>query len=411
MNTLVLKNAVMIDGTGSDPVPNGSVIVEGERIREVLATAPGRAPSHATIIDCKGKTLLPGLVDAHVHVGAVEANLMDQQRQNHTSMLVIRTLKVIRETLDQGFTTIRDAGGADPGFREALQQGLIQGPRLFVAGYPLSQTGGHGDFRLPTDRRPPSEDQAGLATRVCDGVDQVRQAARELLRQGVDHLKVMAGGGAMSPSDELDTSQYSIEELKAIVFEAQSAGTYVMAHVYSSRSIRNAVAAGIRSLEHGNLLDEEAARAIKEAEAFLVPTLVTYEMISQMGKELGIPDNNLRKINIARERSLEALAIAHRMGVKIASGSDLLGPMQIYKGAELELKSRVLGPMGAIVASTKTNAELLRKEKDLGTIEAGKLADLILLDGDPLKEIKLFQQYQEKITLIIQSGRVYKNIL
>jgi len=320
-------------------------------------------------------------------------------------------LKVIRETLDQGFTSIRDAGGADPGFREALQQGLIQGPRLFVAGYPLSQTGGHGDFRLPTERRPPSEDQAGLATRVCDGVDQVRQAARELLRQGVDHLKVMAGGGAMSPSDELDTSQYSIEELKAIVFEAQSAGTYVMAHVYSSRSIRNAVAAGIRSLEHGNLLDEEAARAIKEAEAFLVPTLVTYEMISQMGKELGIPDNNIRKINIARERSLEALAIAHRMGVKIASGSDLLGPMQIYKGAELELKSRVLGPMGAIVASTKTNAELLRKEKDLGTIEAGKLADLILLDGDPLKEIKLFQQYQEKITLIIQSGRVYKNIL
>ena len=411
MNTLVLKNAVVIDGTGSDPVPNGSVIVEGERIREVLAAAPGRAPSHATIIDCKGKTLLPGLVDAHVHVGAVEANLMDQQRQNHTSMLVIRTLKVIRETLDQGFTSIRDAGGADPGFREALQQGLIQGPRLFVAGYPLSQTGGHGDFRLPTDRRPPSEDQAGLATRVCDGVDQVRQAARELLRQGVDHLKVMAGGGAMSPSDELDTSQYSIEELKAIVFEAQSAGTYVMAHVYSSRSIRNAVAAGIRSLEHGNLLDEEAARAIKEAEAFLVPTLVTYEMISQMGKELGIPDNNLRKINTARERSLEALAIAHRMGVKIASGSDLLGPMQIYKGAELELKSRVLGPMGAIVASTKTNAELLRKEKDLGTIEAGKLADLILLDGDPLKEIKLFQQYQEKITLIIQSGRVYKNIL
>jgi imidazolonepropionase-like amidohydrolase len=411
MNTLVLKNAVMIDGTGSDPVPNGSVIVEGERIREVLAGAPGRAPSHATIIDCKGKTLLPGLVDAHVHVGAVEANLMDQQRQNHTSMLVIRTLKVIRETLDQGFTSIRDAGGADPGFREALQQGLIQGPRLFVAGYPLSQTGGHGDFRLPTDRRPPSKDQAGLATRVCDGVDQVRQAARELLRQGVDHLKVMAGGGAMSPSDELDTSQYSIEELKAIVFEAQSAGTYVMAHVYSNRSIHNAVAAGIRSLEHGNLLDEEAARAIKEAEAFLVPTLVTYEMISQMGKELGIPDNNLRKINIARERSLEALAIAHRMGVKIASGSDLLGPMQIYKGAELELKSRVLGPMGAIVASTKTNAELLRKEKDLGTIEAGKLADLILLDGDPLKEIKLFQQYQEKITLIIQSGRVYKNIL
>ena len=411
MNTLILKNATIIDGTGSAPFPNGSLIVEGERIKETLSGSPGRGPSDAVVIDCRHQTLLPGLIDAHVHVGAVEANLMEQQRRNYTSVLVIRTLKVIRETLDQGFTTARDAGGADPGFREALQQGLIPGPRLFVAGYPLSQTGGHGDFRLPTDRRPPSEDYAGLATRVCDGVDQVRQAARELLRQGVDHLKVMAGGGAMSPSDEIDTSQYSIEELKAVAFEAHSAGTYVMAHVYSSRSIRNAVVAGIRSLEHGNLLDEEAAQAMKDAGAFLVPTLVTYEMISKMGKELGIPDNNIRKINIARERGLEALSIAHRAGVKIASGSDLLGPMQVYKGMELELKSRVLGPMGAIVATTKTNAELLKKEHDLGTIEAGKLADLILVHGDPLKDMSLFQQYQEKITLILQGGKIYKNIL
>jgi imidazolonepropionase-like amidohydrolase len=336
---------------------------------------------------------------------------MEQQRRNFTSLLVIRALRIIRETLDQGFTTVRDAGGADPGFREALREGLIQGPRLFVAGYPLSQTGGHGDFRLPTEFRSPSEDLAGLPTRVCDGVDQVRRAAREQLRQGVDHLKVMAGGGAMSPSDEIDTSQYSIEELKAVVFEAQSAGTYVMAHVYSGRSIRNSVAAGIRTLEHGNLLDEESAQAMKDAGAFLVPTLVTYEMISQMGKDLGIPENNIRKINIARERSFEALSIAHRIGVKIASGSDLLGPMQAYKGTELELKSRVLGPMGAIVASTKTNAELLRKDNDLGTIEAGKRADFILINGDPLKDMKLFQQYQDKISLIIQGGRVYKNIL
>jgi imidazolonepropionase-like amidohydrolase len=246
---------------------------------------------------------------------------------------------------------------------------------------------------------------------VCDGVDEIRRAAREQLRQGVDHLKVMAGGGAMSPSDEIDTSQYSLDELKAVVFEAQSAGTYVMAHVYSSRSIRNSITAGIRTLEHGNLLDEDAAQAIKNAGAFLVPTMVTYEMISRMGKELGIPDNNVRKINEARERSVEALAIAHRIGVKIGSGSDLLGPMQCYKGMELELKSLVLGPMGAIIASTKTNAELLRKEKDLGTVEAGKLADLILVDGDPLKNIKVFQQYRDKITVIMQGGRFYKNLL
>ncbi len=411
MGTLILKNATLIDGTGGDPIPKASIIVEGERIREVLTGAPGKIPSDATAIDCRHQTLLPGLIDAHVHIGAVEANVMEQQRRNFTSLLVIRAVRFIKETLDQGFTTARDAGGADPGFREALRQGMIQGPRLFVAGYPLSQTGGHGDFRLPTEFRSPSEDLAGLPTRVCDGVDQVRRAAREQLRQGVDHLKVMAGGGAMSPSDEIDTSQYSTEELKAAVFEAQSAGTYVMAHVYSGRSIRNSVVAGVRTLEHGNLLDEESAQAMKDAGAFLVPTLVTYEMISQMGKDLGIPENNIRKINIAREKSFEALSIAHRIGVKIASGSDLLGPMQVYKGTELELKSRVLGPMGAIVASTKTNAELLRKENDLGTIVVGKLADFILINGDPLKDMKLFQQFQEKITLIIQGGRIYKNIL
>ena len=215
----------------------------------------------------------------------------------------------------------------------------------------------------------------------------------------------------MSPSDEIDTSQYSPDELRAAVFEAEAVGTYVAAHVYSSRSIRNCVSAGIRTLEHCNLMDESAARAIKDAGAFMVPTLVTYEMISRMGKSMGIPENNVRKINEARDRGLEALAIAKRLGVKIASGSDLLGPMQRYKGMELELQARVLGPMGAIVATTKTNAELLKKEKDLGTVEAGKLADLILVQGDPLKDITLFQQYQEKIAVIIQGGKVYKNIL
>ncbi|MCX5918403.1 MAG: amidohydrolase family protein, partial [Deltaproteobacteria bacterium] len=407
----VLKNAVIIDGTGADPVSNGTVVVEGDRIKEVLRGSPGRVPSDAQTVDCRNQTLLPGLIDGHVHLSAVDANIMEQQRLYHPSMLVIRTLKVIQEALDQGFTTVRDAGGADAGYREAQRQGLIPGPRMFVSGCALSQTGGHGDFRLPTEIRSPSQDLAGVATRICDGVDEVRRGAREQLRRGADFIKVMGGGGCMSPSDEIDTSQYSPDELRAAVFEAEAVGTYVAAHVYSSRSIRNCVSSGVRTLEHGNLLDETAAKAIKDAKAFLVPTLVTYEMISRMGKSMGIPENNVRKINEARDRGLETLAIAKKLGVKIASGSDLLGPMQRYKGMELELKARVLGPMGAIVATTKTNAELLKREKDLGTIEAGKLADFILVQGDLLKDITLIQQYQEKISLIIQEGRVYKNIL
>lgn len=404
-----LKNLTLIDGTGAAP-RKAAVVVEGDSIKEVLGPK-SRAPKGAETVDCRDQTLLPGLIDGHVHMGAVEANIMEQQRRHFPSVLVIKTLRVLKETLDQGFTSARDAGGADPGFREAISQGLAVGPRLFVSGQPLSQTGGHGDSRLPTELHVPVPIPAGLASLVCDGVDAVRAAARAQLRQGVDHVKVMAGGGCMSPSDEVDTSQYSPDELKAVVWEAESAGKYVLAHCYSDRSIVNAVASGVRTIEHGNLLTEAGAKAMKKAGAYLVPTIVTYEMISRMGKELGIPDNNVRKINEAREKALEALRFAFKAGVKIGSGSDLLGEMQVFKGAELELQAKVMGPMGAIVATTKTNAEILRREKDLGTVEPGKLADLILVDGDPLKDITVFQKYQEKITLIIQGGRVHKNIL
>jgi imidazolonepropionase-like amidohydrolase len=411
MKTMVLKNTTLIDGTGREPVPNSSVIIEGDRIKEVLSGSPEMLPADAVVIDCHGQTLLPGLIDAHIHIGAVESNLSEQQRRFFPSMLVIKALKIMEETLDQGFTTARDAGGADPGFREAVTQGLVPGPRLFVPGRMLSQTGGHGDLRLPTEAGAPTEHIAGFATRICDGVDEVRRAAREQLRQGVDHIKVMASGGAGTPSDEAESSQYSLEELRAIVFEAESVGKYVMAHIYPPRSIKLALEAGIRSIEHGNLLDQESAEAIRDAGAYLVPTLVTYEKLSEMAKEENLPDYFTRKINMLREYGLEALGIAYKAGVKICSGSDLLGTMQRYKGMELELKSRVLGPMGAIMATTKTNAELLFMENDLGTVEAGKLADLIVVNGDVLKDIKLFQEYQEKITLIIQGGRVHKNIL
>jgi imidazolonepropionase-like amidohydrolase len=408
---IVFLNAKIIDGTGADPKESGMVVVEGERIKEVATGSAGVLPENARIIDCRGYSLLPGLIDGHVHNAAAEADLSEQQRRNYASILVIRTLKIMRECLDQGFTAVRDCGGVDAGFRIAVDQGLVSGPRLSVSGCPLSMTGGHGDFRLSTEIYNPVVQPAGLASIVADGVDDCRRASREQLRRGVDFIKVMAGGGCMSPADEVDTSQYSVDELRAVVWEAQAAGTYVAAHCYSDRSILNCIEAGIRTIEHGNLMTEAAARRMKEAGAMLVPTMVTYEMISKMGPELGVPDRYVQKIREAGEKAEDALAIALRAGVTIASGSDLLGPMQAYKAMELVLQARVMGPMGAIVAATKTNAQLIRRERDLGTIEPGKLADLILVAGDPLKDIGVLQQYREKIVMVMQGGRFYKDIL
>jgi imidazolonepropionase-like amidohydrolase len=405
---VVLKNARIIDATGADPIETGTVVIEGDRIKEMLEGAPGAVPAGAEVVNCGGRTLLPGLIDAHVHICAFEADLAEMKRRNYPSMNVIRSLTVLKETLDQGFTTVRDLGGADCGFREAVAGGYVPGPRLKVCGKGLSQTGGHGDARLPTETYIPEPTDVGMGGFIVDGVDACRFAVRENLRNGVDFIKVMAGGGCMSPSDAIDTAQYSLEELQAVVQETENAGTYVAAHCYSDKSVMKAVKAGIRTIEHGNLMTDTAAEALKTAGAYLVPTIVTYVAMGRMGPELGVPKVFMDKMLTARDMALEALETAHRAGCRIGAGSDLLGPMQVYKGETLALQAKVQGAMGAIVATTKTNAEILCIEQDLGTIEAGKLADLILVDGDPLADISLIQNYREKIPMIIQGGKFHK---
>lgn len=411
MSTTILQHLTLIDGTGAEPKENARVVIENGRIREVLEGTGEGLPPSAERIDCRGQFLLPGLIDAHVHLGAVEPTIVEQQRRCFPSYMLLKSLKIIRETLEQGFTTVRDCGGADAGLRQALAEGLIPGPRLFICGRILSQTGGHGDFRLASEFHAPREADAGVATGIYDGVDEVRRAAREQLRRGADFLKVMAGGGVASPADEITHSQYSPEELRAVAFEAESAGKYVAAHCYADRSIVLCAEAGIRTIEHGNLMTEVGAEAMRRAGCYLVPTMVTYEAMAREGKKYGLPDFTARKNVLALERAEQSLREALRFGVKIGSGSDLLGPMQGFKGEELALQARVLGPMGAIVAATRTNAEILGWEREIGTVEAGKRADLIVVNADPLKDIRVFQNYRETITLIMQEGRVYKNIL
>jgi imidazolonepropionase-like amidohydrolase len=226
----------------------------------------------------------------------------------------------------------------------------------------------------------------------------------------VDQIKIMASGGAMSPSDELDTTQYTVAEMRAAVEEAGAVGKYALSHAYSDSAVRRAIEAGVRSIEHGNLIREAAAQAIVNAGAFLVPTMVTYEAIYREGKRYGIGDHQIQKIDMARQQSLQGLTYAYRAGCKIGSGSDLLGDMASQRAVEFELKGQVMKPMEVLLSATVVNAELFRMSDKIGTVEPGKLADLIVVNGNPLRNLRVFQT-PENPQVIMKGGKLYKHTL
>ncbi len=411
MSTTVFTNAFLIDCTGADPVEGAAVVVEDERIKDVLPNGKvGAISGPVTTIDLKGATLMPGLTDAHVHICAVTENITDQHRFYPPSYIAARAMRRAEECLMQGFTTVRDAGGADYGFRLALEEGHAPGPRLLVSGQYISQTGGHGDKRRRAEWIDPVDCCLGMVGSIADGEAEVRKAVREQLRRDVNQIKIMASGGAMSPSDELDTTQFTVAEMRAAVEEAQAVGTYVLSHAYSDTAVRNAIAAGVRSIEHGNLIREGAAKAIKDAGAFLVPTMVTYEAIYREGKRYGIGDHQIQKIDLARQQSVQGLTYAYKAGCKIGSGSDLLGDMASQRHVELELKAQVMKPMEVLLSATKVNAELFRMSDKIGSVEPGKYADLIVVNGNPLKNLRCFQQ-PENPRLVMKGGEICKQLL
>jgi len=404
----ILTNAFLIDGTGKEPVDGAAVVVEGERIKDVNRSGKvGPLRGKVETVDLRGRTLMPGLTDAHVHMCAVEGNTAEQHRHNPPSLIAAKTLRRMEQALQQGFTTVRDAGGADYGFREAVASGLYPGPRMLVSGRVLSQTGGHGDKRRRAELSDPVDCCLGMVGVIADGPDEVRKAVREQLRRDVDQIKIMASGGAMSPSDELDTTQYTVEEMRAAVEEARAVGKYVLAHAYSGSAVRAAIQAGVRCIEHGNLIDAAGAKEIKKAGAYLVPTMVTYEAIWREGKAYGISEHQLQKINVARELSVEGLTHAYRAGCKIGSGSDLLGDMQAQRAMELELKGQVMKPMEVLLSATRVNAEIFRMEDQIGSVEPGKYADLIAVKGNPLKDLRIFQNL-DNLHLIMKGGHTHK---
>lgn len=402
-------NCELINGLDDHPVGDAVVIVENGLIKAVGKKSDVSIPENALVFDILGKTIMPGLIDNHVHVGNIAVD-MDETSRLSPAVYVHKATQNLETDLLLGFTTLRDAGGLDVSFKEAVELGLINGPRLFLSVNPLTPTGGHFDERGPFEVSPKPRNSIGVYPEICDGPDQVRQSARQVLRRGADQVKIAAGGGVSSPSDQPDQWQFTCEELKAAVEIAEAAGTYVMAHAYSPNSIRNCIKAGIKSIEHGNLLDKETARLMARTGTYYIPTMTVYNVLANEGINT-IDKATAKKLETVHEKSFTAVTHALKAGVKIGSGSDIIGPFQHLKGREFSLKGRVMSPMDVIKSATATNAEILGMADRIGSITAGKEADLIVVDGNPLEDLTLFEKGLTTIVLVMKQGCIHKNIL
>lgn len=403
MDALTFRHANVFDSSTGELMPDMSVRIEDQTI--VAVVHGDIADNGAASIDLAGLTLLPGLIDAHVHATAIVADFFKLSLMTQ-SLIAAQTETVLEAMLRRGYTTVRDAGGADVGLVQAIEQGHIVGPRLFIAGQAITQTGGHGDPR-PSHFSHTSClccGSAGLLGYVADGVPEVRRAVREQLRNGAHHIKVMAGGGISTPNDPLDGMQFSTEELTAIVEEASAARTYVMAHAYSPEAISRAVKCGVRSIEHGNLLDQPTAELMARHGVYLVPTLATYAALAERGSALGWSPAMLEKCAKVKDRGLEAIRIAQAAGVKIALGSDLLGDMHVSQCDELVLRQQVMSPAQVLRSATYVNAELMGQSGRLGVIAEGACADLLVMDGQPLRDLRAFQD-ERNLLMVLKAGR------
>lgn len=406
MASTLFTNARIVDGTAPEAGAPVSVLVEGGTIREVGKSVTS---AKAKVVDLKGKTLMPGLIDAHVHVIAGVADL-GRNAALPDSLVTVRSLVIMRDMLMRGFTTVRDVGGADFGLKQATEEGHFPTPRLVISGKALSQTGGHADFRGRYDDRgtPVTGHRLGALGRVCDGLDQVRRAAREEMKGGADFIKIMANGGCASPTDPIHFLGFSVSELEAIVEEARMAGTYVSAHVYTDEAIRRCVEAGVHSLEHCNLIEAETAKLAASKGAVAVPTLVTYDKLVSDGPKLGFPPDSVAKVDVVRNAGMNSLAVMKKAGLAMAYGSDLLGEMHKYQSEEFVIRGRALPAHEVIGSATHIAAKLLKLEGKIGTVAAGAHADLIVVDGDPLKDLSLLTRQGKHMPLIMKGGAFVK---
>src|SRR3984957_5793266 len=384
------------------------VLVEDNLVKEVSDRPI--ANSTAQRVDIGHRTLMPGLIDAHIHLCLTEVNLQ-LLADVPLTLLAAKASVAMRAMLERGFTTLRDTGGADWGIKAAVEQGLFVGPRLFIAGQPLSQTGGHADHRSRTQAQSFCACCSGLSwtSRVADGLPEVIRATRDELRKGADHIKLMVSGGVASQLDPLESLQYRVDEIEAAVEEATRWGTYVCAHAYSAEAIARAVRAGVRTIEHGNLIDMETAWLMADREAFLVPTLVAYDALKRRGPDYGLSSYSLAKNDVVLEAGLRSLEICREAGVKIGFGSDLLGQLQTDHCDEFVLRAAMMSHQAVIRSATLVNAEIVRHEGRLGELVPGAFADLLVVDGDPYRDLSVFRSDGARLDGIMVNGAWVRN--
>ncbi len=364
-------------------------------------------------IDAAGRSVLPGLIDAHFHAygAGFDVRKLDEMPRSLLSQYARRSLE---EALQRGFTTVRDAAGADVGLKLAIDRDLIVGPRLFTSGLAISQTGGHGD------PRPQEYDSAhhgphclcsysGVLTCVADGADAVRLAARDQLRRGADQIKIFVSGGVISPTDPIWMAQLTAAEIRAAVEEAASRRTYVMAHAHTAEAVRRCVDNGVRSIEHATLLDRQTASRVAQSEVFVVPTLIVLQLLAEQGSALGLSTSLVGKAVEVNEHARQSLELLRDSGARIGFGTDLLGPLMEWQSREFQLRRAVMSAADVLRSATVVNAELLGQAGRLGELIPGAHADLLIVDGDPIADIGVLSE-PARMQVVMKSGVIRRNL-
>lgn len=389
---LSIVNALIFDGESFDLIEGPIHIAHGR-----IVSTEGGGQAEAEVMDARGRLITPGLIDAHFHAYGVS---LDHQELESLplSYVVARAASRLRRALQRGFTTVRDVAGGDIGLRLAVDEGVIAGPRYYFTGPALSQTGGHSDPRLPHMSGPLPR----LVGEVVDGVDGLRKAVRERFRTGCHAIKIVTSGGVISPNDLIGGSQYSPEEIGVAAEEAQRHGSYVAAHAYTPDAITVSVSNGVRTIEHGNLIDEGAATLMARHNAYLVPTVVAYDAMRRRGPELGLPAAAQQKNAEILKAGLKSIEIARDAGVAIGFGTDLMGDLEDDQLLEFQIRSQVDSVADLLRSATSVNAAIIGRD-DIGIIREGAVADLVLFQDDPFESPEALWSPNRTV---IQSGRV-----